>query len=113
MLIYKRIWLLGAPSEQRLQHRPSRPFPLEILHAHARIRARLHRICANALSPFEGEPDNFVYSPQRSSNSATVQWLFSIPAAIAGVIFKALWVLTKLLSTTNFPFVTSCKQAYK
>jgi hypothetical protein len=37
-----------------------------------------------------------LYSQQRSTSSATVHWLFSTPAAIAGVIRNTRWDLQKL-----------------
>ncbi len=81
-------------TSQTLRPHLSRRFCRETLHAPLRIRANSHRNCANAQSPLATAPDSFVYSPQRSTRSATVQWLFSMPAAIAVVIFKAPRVLT-------------------
>ena len=83
---HKHVWPSDVRSDQKPQHRHAKSFCREKLHAQARIRAKPLRSCATAKRPLATAPDNPVYSPQRSTSSATVQWLFSTPAAIAGVM---------------------------
>ncbi len=74
----------------------ARPFDSETLHAREQSRDKPRHPRAIAKPPLGGGLCNLVYSPQHLASSSTVQWLLSIPAAIAGVIFKALCVLQKL-----------------
>ena len=86
----KRVWPSGVRSDRKPQRRHSKAFCLEKLHGPARIHAKPLRSCATAKRSLATAPDSLVYSPQRSTSSATVQWLFSMPAAIAGVMRIAL-----------------------
>ena len=82
----KRAWPWDAPSNQKPQHPLARLSCPEKLRGQARSCAKPRRICANASRQLEPVQCNPVYSPQRSTNSATVHALFSTPAACAGVM---------------------------
>ena len=87
---------LGVLSDRKPPRPPARPFRRERLHGQARFRAMSRRSCAIAKPQLELVQCNPVYSPQRSTNSATVHALFSTPAACAGVMRIAPWNFTKL-----------------
>ena len=71
---------LGGPEDQKPPHRLAIPFCPERLRELARFHAMLPHSCATAKQQPAILRDSPVYSPQRSTSSATVHALCSTPA---------------------------------
>jgi len=94
--MHRRVWPWDVRVDQKPQPRLAIQFRRERLRGQARWNDKPPRSYATARRRLEPLLCNLVYSPQSLTSSSTVQWLVAIPAAIAGVIRKALCVLQKL-----------------
>ena len=73
---HKHVLLLDVHADQKSRLPHARASCLERFQRQARIHAKPPRNCATAKRPLATDPDNPVYSPQRSISSATVQSYF-------------------------------------